>query len=82
MGKNIIRINKVCSRTSLSKSTIWRMEQKGKFPRRIKLGENSVGWNEQDVDDWIDDRCVVDCSSGEVRDAPFNDAGDTDDPCP
>ena len=35
---------------------IWRMEQAGTFPRRIKLGPHRVGWSLQEVTDWIDAR--------------------------
>jgi len=41
------------SKLSLSDATIWRMEKSGKFPRRIKLGGNSVGWFVNEVDDWL-----------------------------
>jgi prophage regulatory protein len=33
---------------------IWRLEKAGKFPQRIKLGPNRVGWSLQEVVDWID----------------------------
>jgi prophage regulatory protein len=35
---------------------IYRMEKAGKFPQRIKLGPNRVGWSLQEVTDWIDAR--------------------------
>ena len=35
---------------------IWRMEKAGKFPGRIKLGPNRVGWSLQEVEGWIKDR--------------------------
>ena len=35
---------------------IWRLEQQGRFPRRIKLGPNRVGWSEQEILDWIEAR--------------------------
>ena len=30
-----------------------RLEKAGKFPRRIKLGENRVGWRLIDIEDWL-----------------------------
>jgi prophage regulatory protein len=30
-----------------------RLEKAGQFPRRFKLGKNSVGWLEHEVDAWI-----------------------------
>jgi prophage regulatory protein len=32
---------------------ITRLEQDGKFPKRIRLGDNRVGWLESEIDDWI-----------------------------
>lgn len=32
---------------------IWRLEKEGKFPKRLKLGPNRVGWLLSEVDDWI-----------------------------
>jgi prophage regulatory protein len=36
-----------------SKMTIWRWENQGRFPRRIRFGENSVGWLRSEVDAWL-----------------------------
>lgn len=33
---------------------IWRLEQAGLFPQRIKLGERRVGWDLNEVLEWID----------------------------
>ncbi len=32
---------------------IWRLEKLGKFPKRIRLGPNRVGWSYREVMDWI-----------------------------
>jgi prophage regulatory protein len=32
---------------------IWRMEKAGKFPKRIKLGPNRIGWSLNEINDWI-----------------------------
>lgn len=33
-----------------------RLEEKGDFPRRIRLGANRVAWSRVAVDQWIADR--------------------------
>jgi prophage regulatory protein len=33
-----------------------RLEAAGKFPKRIRLGQNRVGWVEQEVLDWLQAR--------------------------
>ena len=32
---------------------ILRLEKAGKFPRRLKLGQNRVGWRLVDIEAWI-----------------------------
>ena len=32
---------------------IARLEKTGEFPKRVKLGNNRVGWIEQEVLDWL-----------------------------
>ena len=36
--------------------TIYRLERAGNFPRRRRLGVNSVAWLEGDVSQWVDSR--------------------------
>ena len=35
---------------------IWRMEKAGKFPKRIRLGPNRVGWSLGEIVEWIETR--------------------------
>lgn len=30
-----------------------RLEKSGKFPKRVRLGQNRVGWVEQEIYDWV-----------------------------
>ena len=60
----IIRLPIVKSRTGLSRSTIYSQIKKGTFPKQISLGIRSVGWLEQDIEDWIESR--VDESQREI----------------
>lgn len=53
MKKRLLRFPEVQRLVGLSRTTIWRLEQKGKFPRRKELGENSVAWLEEDIEKWI-----------------------------
>ncbi len=52
----ILRTNDVTQKTGLSRTTLWRLERKGDFPKRIRLGANSVGWREEEIEAWIDRR--------------------------
>lgn len=35
---------------------IWRLEKARKFPKRIRLGANRVGWSLNEVIDWVEAR--------------------------
>ena len=40
--------------TRKSRSTIWRWERAGIFPRSRKIGPNSVGWVASEIQNWIE----------------------------
>lgn len=50
---NVLRLKAVKSRTSLSRSTIYRLIAKGLFPKPRLLGLRSVGWLESEIDIWV-----------------------------
>ena len=52
----ILNVNQVVNMTGLSKATIWRMERKETFPKRIKLADRRVGWPEAEVIEWLESR--------------------------
>ena len=54
--KAVIRLPAVQQKTSLSRSTIYRLESLGKFPSRIQLSENSVGWYADEIEKFLADR--------------------------
>lgn len=35
---------------------IRRLEAQGKFPKRIRIGENRVAWRRDEVEAWVQDR--------------------------
>ena len=51
---HILRTSDVISLTGLSRTKLWRLERQGKFPTRIRLGRNSVGWREEEVQNWVE----------------------------
>ncbi len=52
----IIRAKEVQNLTGLSRTTLWRFENKGQFPRRVSLGASTVGWKLSEVQNWIEER--------------------------
>ena len=53
---HILRTSDVTRLTGLSRTTLWRLERQGKFPTRIRLGLNSVGWRDEEVQHWVETR--------------------------
>jgi prophage regulatory protein len=51
-----LRIRRVTDKTGLSRSTIYRLEAAGDFPRRVKLSQGAVAWHEDQVDEWMKGR--------------------------
>ena len=52
----ILRLSKVMAKTGLSRSSIYLFASRNEFPKSISLGERSVGWVEEEIDKWINDR--------------------------
>ncbi len=55
-GLRILRVREVVARTGLSRSTLWRLEQKGHFPARRQISAGAVGWLESDVENFLASR--------------------------
>jgi len=52
----VIKLNDVIEKTTLSKSTIERKMKSNTFPKSIKLSSRAIGWIEEDINGWINDR--------------------------
>lgn len=53
------RLPAVSTFTGRSRSSILRDIPEGRFPRPIKLGQNSVGWLRAEVERWLADRVAA-----------------------
>jgi prophage regulatory protein len=53
-----LRFPAVLARTGLSRSTIWRLERRGEFPRHRRISRNAVAWIEAEVADWMQSRAA------------------------
>ena len=54
----LLRFPAVRERTGLSRSTIWRLERQGAFPRHHRISANAVAWVEDDIAKWIQSKVV------------------------
>ncbi len=52
----ILRVSDVTRITGLSRTTVWRLERRGDFPRRLRLSQHSCGWVAQEIEEWIASR--------------------------
>jgi prophage regulatory protein len=49
----IVREPECAERTGLSRSTRWRLERRGRFPRKRQLSPGCRGWLESELAAWI-----------------------------
>jgi len=52
----VLRFSQVSEITGLSRMAIWRLEKDDQFPKRIQLTRNTVGWIEQEIIEWLENR--------------------------
>ncbi len=55
-SERILRIKEVVKITSLSRTSIWRLERSSQFPSRVPLCTGSVGWRMSEIEEWIRSR--------------------------
>lgn len=49
----IMRLKEVVEKTGLAKSTIYNQISQGSFPKQIELGARSVGWVDNEIEEWL-----------------------------
>lgn len=53
MANQVLRSKQVIEEYGLSRTTIWRKEREGTFPKRVRLGTRAVGWLRSDLETWL-----------------------------
>lgn len=56
MQHSFYRFNQLTDLIGVSKTTIYRWIDSGKFPNYIKIGDRAIGWRVDDVHEWIESR--------------------------
>lgn len=51
-----LREPEVAATTTLSRAQRWRLELKGMFPARIRLGGRTVVWSAREIEEWMKSR--------------------------
>ena len=54
--RNILRLPAVKKVSGHERSQIYALMAKGEFPRPVKLSEQSVGWFEDEIEEWQQSR--------------------------
>ena len=55
MGTRLLHLKEVLNRTSLSRSTIYRLMGLGTFPQSVALGTRAT-WIESELESWLQER--------------------------
>jgi len=63
MVNKILRLPAVKEQTGLSRSTIYLQISRDKFPAPISLGDRAVGWLEEDINNWLEQKIKASRSS-------------------
>ena len=56
MQIRVVRIPEVRNVTELCRPTIYSQISQGTLPKLILLGKRGVGWIEQEIEDWLEQR--------------------------
>lgn len=64
-----VRETEVARITALSRTTRWRLERDGKFPRRRRISANSVGWLESELVQWLESKAGNSAGEAEAAEA-------------
>ncbi|MCP4400851.1 MAG: AlpA family phage regulatory protein [bacterium] len=54
--RKILREPEVSRITGRSRVSRWRDERAGKFPKRVHIGPNAIGWFEDEIQEWLETR--------------------------
>lgn len=54
MGDYLVKLPAVLARTGLSRSTLYRDMEQGRFPAPVRISLRAVAWRASDIDAWIE----------------------------
>ena len=52
-GWQALREPAVCATCGLSKSQLWRLIKRGRFPKPVKISERCNAWDSRQIDAWL-----------------------------
>jgi prophage regulatory protein len=60
----MLRLAQVIEKTELRKTTIYKLQKQGRFPKAVSLTDHSVRWVESEIEDWLTARAATRKSAG------------------
>lgn len=66
VAEKLLRVGDVMAATGLGRTTIWRLERRGDFPRRRVVVGQRVAWLESELTDWLKTRPVAPSATADV----------------
>lgn len=63
MNDRLLKAKEVMLMIGLSRTTIWRLERDGNFPKRKQITRTKVGWLKKEIQEWIETRPTVGAES-------------------
>jgi len=54
-----IKIKQVAEMTSLSESSIYRLQKQAKFPKSVKIAENTTRWIHREIEEYLNARLAA-----------------------
>lgn len=55
-GESLLSAQEVKVKVGLSRSTLWRLENDRRFPKRIRISKSRVAWKKSEIEKWIEER--------------------------
>ena len=68
-GRRILRPKEVRERTGYGRTMLWikSRDPDDAFPTPVQLGPNSIGYFEDEINEWLENRPRVPCRDGSVK---------------
>ena len=68
-GRRILRPKEVRERTGYGRTMLWIKSRNpdDTFPSPVQLGVNSIGYFENEIDEWLETRPRVKCHDGTIK---------------
>lgn len=52
--ENLLTVENLAERFHVNPGTIYRWRSQGKFPRGVRIGENTLRWTEAEIAAWLE----------------------------